>query len=123
MAEIGLLCPASPTRITPVLVTAGAALVPVATAPMPLAAGEDMAGVGVLLREGVMVAAPMVSALPARLDAADIGAAAEVRTGAGAAVVLRGGWVMGGAVVGLVLPAVTTMFTEGLPAPQEAVTA
>ena len=121
MAAIGLLCPASPTRITPVLVTAGAALVP-AGPPMPLADAEGTAllDVGVGLPDGV--AEPLVfPEPPIRVGAADVGGA-EVWPGGDAAAVVRGGWVVAGAVVGAAPPAVTTMSTEGLPVPQSAVT-
>jgi len=121
MADSGLLCPASPTRITPVLVTAGAGLVP-AGLPMLLADwdGAPRVDVGDVLPDGVSEL-PASPALPVRVGATDVGGA-EVWPGGDAAGVVRGGWVVAGAVVGSVPPAVTTMFTDGLPGPQLAVT-
>lgn len=57
MPESGLLFPASPTRITPVLVTAGAALVAVATLVSP-ADGEDVPGVAEVGVAGLDVILP-----------------------------------------------------------------
>jgi hypothetical protein len=125
IAAIGLLCPANPTRITPVLVTPGAGLVPAAP-PMPLADGEGVLCVGVDVDVGVVppVAAaepPIPPVLPVRVGSAYVGGGATW-LGGSVAGVLDGGWVVAGAVVGFAAPAVTTMSTEGLPEPQLAVT-
>jgi hypothetical protein len=123
IAEIGLLCPANPTRITPELVTAGAWLVPVGPGPpMLLADGEDALGVGRVLPVGAPEP-PMLPAPPVRVGTLDVGGGDDARLGGAMAGVLRDGWVVAGAVVGFATPpAVTTMSTEGLPAPHSAVT-
>ena len=134
--EIELLCPANPTRITPVLVTAGAGLV--AAAAVLLAAeedvlgvaGEDVAALDVMPPDGIvdeplMCPAPMVPALLVAPAAVDIGGGEVwIGGGGGAAGVVCGGRVVTGAgVVGMATAPETTMFTEGLPAPQAAMTA
>jgi hypothetical protein len=121
IAAIGLLCPANPTRITPVLVTPGAGLVP-AGPPMPLADGDGVlcVGVGVVPPDAV-AEPPVLPVLPVRVGAAYVGGGAT-RLGGSVAGMLGGGWVVAGAVVGFAAPADTTMSTEGLPEPQLAVT-
>lgn len=119
----GLLLPARPTRITPVLVTAGAGLDAFAglvtgEALMPLAAAaaaaEDSAA-EVDDDDVAVVADALIPVLAAGFGAVDI-AAADVW--------VRGGWAVVRAVVGVVatLPATTVMVTDGLPAPQLAAT-
>jgi hypothetical protein len=130
MPGIGLLCPANPTRITPVLVTAGAGLV--AAPAVSLAADEDglgvageaVAGLDVMPPEEV-IEPPAFPVFPPLSDppvAMGIGGG-EVRAGGGTAGVVCGGRVVPGAVVGMATPPETTMTAEGLPAPQAAVTA
>jgi hypothetical protein len=82
--------------------------------------GVPSVEVGVVPPDGV-AEPPMLPLLPVRVGAADVGGGATW-LGGSVAGVLGGGWVVGGAVVGLTLPADTTMSTEGLPEPQLAVT-
>lgn len=117
-----LLCPASPTRITPVLVTAGAGLEEEAGNPtaMLLEVAEDVVDGDVMPPDFMVEPMPMPPVAGAALV---MGAEEWVTVGDDwAGWVVMAGMVVAGAVVGALPPEVTVRFTDGLPEPHCAVT-